>query len=175
MKFDLKMMILSALFTALTAVGAFVKIPINPPITMQFFFISLGAMLLGGYYGSLSQILYVLIGLLIAPIFAGGGGLGYIAKPSFGYILGFIPSAFVIGYISGKVKKKFIYLLLCCMLGTFVDYLFGVPYLAFTMNISFSAAVKIGCLMFLPGDIFKCLIASILAQKIIPQLNISVS
>ncbi|MDP4088404.1 MAG: biotin transporter BioY [Bacillota bacterium] len=171
MKLDLRMMILTALFTALTAIGAFIKIPTSPPITLQFFFIALGAMLLGSLYGSLSQIVYLIIGLCGVPIFTQGGGLQYISYPTFGYLLGFAPAAFVIGYISDRVKGKVPYLFLCCMIGVLLDYAIGVPYLSYSAHLSLRAAFVGGFLVYLPGDILKCIIAALLAQKIIPQLK----
>lgn len=172
MKLNLKMMILAALFTALTAIGAFIKIPLTPPITLQFFFIALGAMLLGKNYGALSQLLYLIIGLFIAPIFASGGGIGYIAKPTFGYIIGFIPAAYIIGWLTNKFNNKKAYLLfLWCFIGVMIDYAIGVPYLQQTLNISFTKALNIGFITFLPGDILKCIIAAVLAQRVLPAIN----
>jgi biotin transport system substrate-specific component len=92
---------LVALLTSLTAMGAFISIPMVPvPITMQSIFVLLSGILLGPILGALSQILYLLIGLMGVPIFSGfSGGINHMFKPSFGFILGFILASFV----SGKV------------------------------------------------------------------------
>ncbi|HOO47090.1 MAG TPA: biotin transporter BioY, partial [Deltaproteobacteria bacterium] len=75
--------------SALTAAGAFIKIPIAPvPITLQNFFVILSGIILGPKAGALSQIVYIIIGLIGLPVFSGGGGPSYIFKPTFGYILG---------------------------------------------------------------------------------------
>lgn len=75
-----------ALFTALIAVGAFIKIPIPVvPFTLQYLFTMLAGILLG----SLSVLAYMILGLIGLPIFSEGGGIGYVFKPSFGYIIGF--------------------------------------------------------------------------------------
>ncbi len=91
MKIKTKDMILVALFTVLTAVGAFIKIPIGPaPITLQYLFTALAGVLLGSFLGSLSQLLYIIIGLFGIPIFTSGGGPSYIFNPTFGYLIGFV-------------------------------------------------------------------------------------
>lgn len=81
-----------AIFTALIAIGAFIQIPVPymDYFTLQFFFVLLAGILLGSKLGGLAVLLYVVIGLLGIPIFAAGGSLAYIVRPSFGYLLGFI-------------------------------------------------------------------------------------
>lgn len=183
MKLDVKMMILTSMFTVLTAVGAFIKIPFGaflPDITLQIFFVALGAVLLGKYYGALAQVLYILIGLAGFPIFTQGGGIGYFVQPSFGYLLGFIPAAFVIGYLSEKFNRKTISVLfVCSMAGILVDYLIGLPYLYFIMSkvldksVNILGLAKTGFLVFLPGDILKSVVASVLGAKIITLLKMA--
>ena len=91
-----------ALFTALIAVGAFIKIPIPVvPFTLQYLFTMLAGILLGSRLGSrlgsLSVLAYMILGLIGLPIFSEGGGIGYVFKPSFGYIIGFCVETFVTG------------------------------------------------------------------------------
>ena len=84
----------TALFAALTAVGAFLKIPLGPSaITLQFFFTAMAGCLLGSGCGALSQLIYVVLGLLGLPIFTAGGGFFRCAAPDFGFLLGFDPRA----------------------------------------------------------------------------------
>ena len=87
------------IFTALTAVGAFISIPIGPvPITLQSFFVLLSGIILGSKKAMFSQITYLLLGLIGFPIFAGfSGGIQTIFKPSFGFIIGYIVAAYVVG------------------------------------------------------------------------------
>ena len=95
------------LFTALIAVGAFIKIPIPVvPFTLQYLFTMMAGLLLGPKLGAMAVTFYMLLGLIGLPIFAEGGGLWYIFKPSFGYIIGFIVGTFVTGYIAEHMKKK---------------------------------------------------------------------
>lgn len=89
-KINTKNLILCALFSALIAVGAFIRIPIPVvPFTLQFLFTMLAGLLIGGKLGFTSVTVYIAMGLLGLPVFADGGGLAYLLKPSFGYIIGF--------------------------------------------------------------------------------------
>ena len=84
-------MILTGLFAALTAVGAFIKVPVPVcPFTLQFLFTTLAGVLLGGKLGACAVGIYVMLGLAGLPIFAGGGGISYVLQPTFGYLIGFI-------------------------------------------------------------------------------------
>ena len=99
-------LVLCALFTALTAVGAFIKIPVPVvPFTLQFLFTMLAGLLLGGRLGAISVGAYAVLGLLGLPIFTEGGGFWYLLKPSFGYILGFIVGAYVTGKMAAKTSN----------------------------------------------------------------------
>ena len=96
-------LIYCALFAALTAIGAFLHFQLfQATITLQFFFTAMAGLLLGAKLGALSQLLYVALGLVGVPIFAAGGGFGYIFNPTFGFLLGLIPTAWVIGKIAEK-------------------------------------------------------------------------
>ena len=91
---DTKTMILCSLFTALVAIGAFIRIPLPVTVfTMQFIFVLLAGLLLGSKRGALSVFMYVLIGFVGFPIVTEGGGPTYLLKPTFGYLLAFILAA----------------------------------------------------------------------------------
>ena len=86
----------TGLFTTLIILGAFIKIPVPViPFTLQFLFVSLAGLLLGAKYGGLSVFIYAALGLAGLPVFTAGGGITYVVFPTFGYIIGFIFSAFV--------------------------------------------------------------------------------
>lgn len=180
MKLSTKDMTLVAMFTGLTAIGAFISIPVGPvPISLQSLFVILSGLILGGKLGALSQIVYIFLGLIGLPIFAGfTGGPQTVMKPSFGFIIGFIFAAYIVGIIvhSGHgVSSKKIWI--GSLVGTIVVYLFGLPYMYYMLNIvmgqglSFEVIVQMGCLLFLPGDFIKFIIASLVAIKILPILN----
>ena len=88
----LRSMVYASLFGALTAIGAFIVVPLQPvPFTLQTFFTALSGVILGGRTAALSQVVYLILGCMGLPVFAGGkAGLGIVLGPTGGYILGFI-------------------------------------------------------------------------------------
>ena len=125
-----KGVIYCGLFTALIAVGAFIKIPIPVvPFTLQYLFTMLAGLLLGSRLGTVSVLSYMLLGLAGLPIFSEGGGLWYVFKPSFGYIIGFAVGTFVTGWIAEHMEKKTIArYLLANLAGLFCVYAVGMIY-----------------------------------------------
>ena len=165
-------LILAALFAALTAVGAFLKIPFPlAAITLQFFFTAMAGTLLGRKYGALSQAVYVLLGLVGVPIFALGGGFSYIFQPTFGFLLGLIPAAWVIGSIA-KRPLTFWRSVIAMLAGLAVLYAIGVPYMALIANgylgkgLTFRQVLKNGMLIYLPGDLLKIAAGSALSRAV---------
>lgn len=180
MNLKVKEMTLVSLFTALTAIGAMISIPIGPaPITLQTIFVLLSGIILGPKLGALSQTIYVLLGLLGLPIFAGfKGGLQVIYSPTFGYLIGFIIASYIIGkiiYSNGGFSRTKIFI--ACTMGTFVISLLGVSYMYYILNVvmgtpsSIGQVAMSGFLLFLPGDILKMIISSVIAIKLIPVLQ----
>lgn len=171
--------VLCALFAALIAIGAFIKIPIPyVPITFQGFFVLLAGFLLGSKYGSISMLLYLAIGLIGFPVFTQGGGLMYVMQPTFGYLIGFAVCAFMAGYFAEKIKvptvgKLFGY----GMLSMVPVYVIGTIYFYFIMNFALQTpmtlwAVLWSCvIVFLPADLLRCLLASWLAKRLLPVLR----
>ncbi len=128
-----------AIFTALIAVGAFIKIPVPPiPFTLQTMFVVLAGLMLGGNMGTASVLLlYMILGLIGIPIFTGGGGIGYVLKPTFGYIIGFCVGAYAIGKISYKNGKLGGYARMFCgfsRIGNYIYGFFGIIYYYFITN-----------------------------------------
>mgnify|MGYP002538725789 CR=1 FL=1 len=162
---------LIALFAALTAVGAFFKIPFAlAAISLQFLFTAMAGVLLGAGYGALSQAVYVLIGLVGGPIFA-RGGFSYIFQPTFGFLLGLIPCAFVIGKLA-KRPLTFWRTALSMLAGLAVLYAIGVPYMALIANgylgkgLSAWQILCKGMLIYLPGDLLKITVGSLLCVAV---------
>ncbi len=172
-------LILIAMFAALTAVGAFIRIPIPiVPFTLQYFFCALGAILLGSKNGALAQILYVFVGLIGIPVFTKGGGPQYILQPTFGYLIGFIVAAFIIGKLTESVRNlTSAKIFFSCLVGLAIIYLFGVIhmyviynfYLGSTMSIF--VAIKIGVIACLPSDLLLSFIISLVGLKITKVLR----
>ncbi|MCR8744571.1 biotin transporter BioY [Romboutsia lituseburensis] len=168
-----------ALFAALTAIGAFINIPLPyVPFTLQFMFCAFAGILLGSKLGMLSQIVYVGIGLIGIPVFTQGGGFGYIFKPTFGYLIGFIIAAFIIGKLTENKEELNIKNILSAVLtGLFCVYLIGVPYLYFINKFYLGntytvyLAVIYGFIMCIGGDFLLSLIIAVVGSKIIPILK----
>lgn len=180
MKLSTKDMTLIAVFTALTAIGAQLSLPTDPvPFTLQVLFCMYSGVLLGSKKGALSQILYVLIGLVGIPVFAGfKGGIQTAMSPTFGYLLGFIVCSYVVGKIIESFKEvNILKLALATISGLLVVYIIGVPYLYLILNkvvnspITFSQAVKTGFSVFIIQDLIKCAIVSVTSLAIIPALK----
>ena len=166
-----------ALFAALTAVGAFIRIPLGySSITLQTFFTAMAGCVLGPWYGALSQLVYVALGLVGLPIFTQGGGIGYLMQPTCGFLIGLIHAAWVIGRIAGR-KPEPKQIVPACLLGYGVLYAIGVPYMALILNtflgkgMGFSAIMWAGMIPFLPGDMIKILCITLLMPPILRQLD----
>lgn len=161
-------LVYTALFAVLTAVGAFLRIPLGvSSITLQFLFTAMAGVLLGPGCGALSQGVYVALGLIGLPIFTTGGGFGYVLQPTFGFLLGLIPAAAIIGAISGKSTSP-LRIALACAAGLAALYAVGVPYMALILNgymwknMSLSALLWAGMIPFLPGDAIKIAVTALL-------------
>ncbi|MBP3475272.1 MAG: biotin transporter BioY [Lachnospiraceae bacterium] len=175
-KITIKEMTLCAIFTALTAVGAFIKIPIpNVPFTLQFLFTMLAGLLLGGRLGAVSVGAYALLGLAGLPIFAEGGGFWYLLKPSFGYIIGFIIGSYVTGKMTEKREHwSFGRILAANFAGLAIVYGMGMIYYYIICNFVIDTPIALWPLFLycfvlaVPGDIFLCFVAALLAKRVKP-------
>lgn len=172
---SLHQMTLTAVFAALTAIGAFLRIPVGfTSFTLQLFFSCMAGLLLGPAWGAASQALYVLLGLAGVPIFTEGGGLMYLAKPTFGFLLGLIPMAFFVGLAARRLRLPlFPRLLLAGLIGLVVLYAVALPYLYLSLGGAWSIGKTLvsGCLIFLPFDLCKLLCAALLGTKLLPRLR----
>ena len=108
MRKNLKTLTLAALFGALVYVATLlIKIPVPVvPFTLQYLFTMLAGLILGPRLGTISVTAYMLLGLAGLPIFTEGGGLWYVLKPSFGYIIGFCIGTYVTGTLAARLKKR---------------------------------------------------------------------
>ncbi len=164
---------LCALFTVLIAVGAIIRIPLPLPVTFQLFFVTLSGLLLGSKLGAVSAGVYMVVGLIGLPVFTQGGGIAYVMQPSFGYIIGFIPAAFLVGFITERKKNPPLKLsLLASFSGLFVTYCVGTVYYYFVLKYAHGVDLGVWVLLtrcfFLvaPGDIVLCFVAAALSGKL---------
>ena len=182
-RWDIKDLTLGGLFTALIAVGAFLKItiPVQPVpmhFTLQFFFVLLAALLLGSKRAFASVITYLVIGLCGLPIFATGGGPAYLLKPTFGFLIGFAAAAFVTGRVYEISKStSFFWLLFSAFWGLLADYACGMIYFYVCSNFVLGVSVGwklvvINCFLLTVGeDFILCILAAVLAKRLIPILG----
>lgn len=173
-----KGVIYCGLFTALIAVGAFIKIPIPVvPFTLQYLFTMLAGLLLGSRLGTLSVFSYMLLGLAGLPIFSEGGGIWYVFKPSFGYIIGFAVGTFVTGWIAEQMEKKTITrYLIANLAGLFCVYAIGMIYYYIICNFVIDTPIAVGPLFLycfvlaVPGDIALSILGAVVAKRVRPVL-----
>lgn len=158
-----------SVFTILTAVGAFIYIPLpfTPvPLTMQVFFVLLSGGIMGRK-AAVSQILYLAIGTAGLPVFSGAaGGAVRLLGPTGGYLVGFVAAAYVVGWMIEKKRDSFGMVLLAMLTGLSVIYLFGSIRLMAYAGTDIMSTMKLGVLPFLLGDVIKISIAAPLAWKL---------
>ncbi|GAB6168898.1 biotin transporter BioY [Clostridium carnis] len=172
-------LVLMSMFAALTAIGAFIRIPLPVvPFTLQYFFCALGAITLGAKRGALAQILYVAIGLIGLPVFTKGGGPQYIFQPTFGYLVGFIVGAYIIGKVTERIKKLNIKnLFMASVLGLVAIYVFGCVHMYVIYNFYLGqamgvwTAISVGVISFLASDLTLAFIISLVGVKVVPLLR----
>jgi biotin transport system substrate-specific component len=167
--------LLSALFSGLLIVGAFIRIPLPPvPITLQTLFILLAGMLLGRKLAVGATIVYLFLGAVGLPVFTGGGGLAAMLGPTGGFLFGFLLASFAAGTIAdlgrkenGKIQLP--YLITAAIVGSLAVYLIGIPWLKFNLGLSWTKAFAAGMLPFIPGDLIKSAVSVLLGIALGPR------
>jgi len=158
---------------ALTAVGAYIYVPVGPvPIVLTTLFVLLSGLLLGSRWGLASMALYLLVGAIGMPVFAGGrGGFPHFFGPTGGYLFGYALSAWVTGVVSERFRGIFLAEVFAVIAGSVSIYLVGVPWLKVVTQISWTKALMLGMVPFLIGDALKASVALILARAVRPILE----
>lgn len=167
-------LVFSALFAALFIVFSFVKITIGLnliPFTLQSFALMLAGGLLGARYGFYSIFVVVLLAALGLPLLHGEGGISYVLGGTGGFIVMFPIGTLLIGFTSQRIRGKgvsaFILLFLAMyVLGSLLLFVTGVPWLAYSADMSFSKAMTLACYPFLVPDLLKALVASAIVISI---------
>jgi biotin transport system substrate-specific component len=178
MNFKTKDIILVALFAALTAIGGRISFTIYlVPLTLQLFFCLFAGMLLGSKLGMTSQLVYVLLGLLGVPVFANGGGPSYVLNPTFGYLIGFIISAYTMGKIVESLKEiSLTKMIIATSAGFTISYAIGIPYFYLIYNfyigkpLPFITSVTM-MIPYMIKDIALASIVALTAWKVLPLLR----
>jgi biotin transport system substrate-specific component len=150
--------------SALVALSAqlVIRLPFSPvPITGQTFAVLLVGFVLGSQRGALSLALYLLEGIMGLPVFAGGGaGLPWLFGPSGGYLLGFVLAAGLVGGLAERgFDRKFFTTMIAFACGMLAIYIIGALWLS--NYTGWQASLQTGVLPFLPGDLFKAILAAL--------------
>ncbi len=170
-------LILCAIFAALTGVtaGIIIPLPFTPvPMTLATLAVMLTGGLLGSKYGSVSMIVYVLLGAFGAPVFGGyTGGFDKILGPTGGYIIGYILTAFITGIIIEKINKKnsFYINIVAMAIGLSLCYILGTIWFMISTNTPLWTSLIACVFPFLIGDLLKIMAGAVLIKKLRPVLH----
>jgi biotin transport system substrate-specific component len=169
----LRMLVLASLMAALTAVGAYIHVPIGPvPIVLSTLFVLLSGLLLGSHWGMASMGLYLLVGAIGIPVFAGGkGGFAHFFGPTGGYLLGYVLASWITGFISERSRGLLVLDIFAVLVGSLTIYSLGVPWLKMVTQMSWPKTLVVGVVPFLIGDAIKASVAIILARSVRPVLK----
>lgn len=161
-------MIVIALFAALTAVFSQISIPIGPvPINLALFAVFTAGGLLGIGRAVMSQLIYLLVGMVGVPVFSGfRGGFAVLAGPTGGYIIGYIIAAFAIALMLKLLGKKIYTVVLSIIVGIALCYAFGTAWFVVSTGTGILEALMICVVPFLVGDAAKTLAATFLIMRL---------
>ena len=169
-KIKTKQMVLIALMTAVTCVLGPLSIPLpfSPvPISLTNFAIFLAIFVLGMKNGTISFIIYLLLGAVGVPVFSSfRGGLQVLAGPTGGYLIGFIFLALIMGFALDHFNRKLVPTIIGMIIGMAVCYAFGTVWLAKLLSLSFKEGLMMGVIPYLAGDAAKIIIAAIVGPKL---------
>ena len=169
-KIRTKQMVLIALMTAVTCVLGPLSIPLpfSPvPISLTNFAIFLAIFVLGMKSGTISFIIYLMLGAVGFPVFSSfRGGFQVLAGPTGGYLIGFIFLALIMGFALDHFDRKLVPTIIGMIIGMAVCYAFGTVWLAKLLSLSFKEGLMMGVIPYLPGDAAKIIIAAIVGPKL---------
>lgn len=159
-------------FAVIMAICSWISIPAAVPFTLQTFGVFIAVGVLGGKRGSLSVLVFILLGAIGIPVFANfSGGIGVLAGPTGGYIIGFLFSALLMWAMEKLPGKKSVMQIVSMIAGLIVCYAFGTVWFVIVygrMNgpIGFTAALASCVVPFIIPDIIKIALAYVLSRKL---------
>lgn len=164
---------LAAVFAAFTAVGAHISIPLPMlSITLQTLFVMLAGMTLPRREAGLALLCYILMGLFGLPVYTSGGGLAYIFKPSFGFVLSFCPGAMLAAWYMARGKRSYWRAVVAGLLALAVIYGIGLAYYWLMSTLYLGKTVELRSMLLycfllpLPGDFVSCGLAAAAAVRL---------
>lgn len=175
MKLTTHDLVLCALCAAVTCILAPISIPLagEVPVSLATFAVLLSGILLGAKLGALSQIVYVLLGSVGVPVFAGWtGGIGITLGVTGGYIIGYIPMALIAGLLyhlygrNASGVRKYAAMFVSMFLATAVLYILGTAWFIVQTHMTLAASLAACVIPFLPGDLIKIIAVMLVAPPI---------
>lgn len=155
------------LFAALIAVCAWISIPMTVSFTLQTCAVCLTAGLLGWKRGTLTVLVYILLGMVGLPVFTGfKSGIAAVTGPTGGYIVGFIFTALIVGLAADRLGKRLWANILFMAIGILVCYLFGTVWFMIAYKVTFVSAMTTCVIPFLIPDAVKIAVAAILVNRL---------
>ncbi len=155
------------LFAALIAVCAWISIPMTVSFTLQTCAVCLTAGLLGWKRGTLTVLVYILLGMVGLPVFTGfKSGIAAVTGPTGGYIVGFIFTALIVGLAADRLGKRLWANILFMAIGILVCYLFGTVWFMIAYKVTFVSALTTCVIPFLIPDAVKIAVAAILVNRL---------
>lgn len=168
----LKMMIVAALFAAIIAIAAQIIINIPPvPFSLMTIAVMLTATILGAKYGTLAVAVYVLMGVIGIPVFAGmKAGFGVVLGPTGGYIVAIIPAALFVGWYLGNFGHTKVQAIIANMIAVLIILVLGSIWLKVAADLPWNGAFKGGMIPFILPDLTKAIVAAIIGILIRSRL-----
>ncbi|HTX72446.1 MAG TPA: biotin transporter BioY [Rectinemataceae bacterium] len=162
--------VLACLFAALIAAGAYIAIPLpgTPvPIVLQNFFILLAALVLEPLWSLVAVLIYLALGAAGLPVFSGGaGGLARFVGPTGGYLGAYPIAVLLAGLVAHRGKRGAVKDAVALVLASILIYALGVSWLKESLNATWTTAIALGLLPFLPGDVLKIVAAVLLGRRL---------
>ncbi len=169
-----KDMVFTAMFAALIAVCSIISIPIGEvPVTLQTFAVCLTAAMLGWKRGTLAVFIYILLGAIGVPVFAGmSGGIGILAGPTGGYIIGFILTSLIVGFAADRRGRKALPLAIAMVAGVLACYVTGTIWFMVVTGMGLVESLMLCVVPFLLFDAAKIALAVLLSNRLSKVVNL---
>ena len=167
-------MVFTAMFAAVIALCSIIAIPVGEiPVTLQTLAVCLTAAVLGWKRGVLSVFIYILLGAAGLPVFSGmQGGLGVLAGPTGGYIVGFLATAFIVGFTAERYGRRALPLALSMAAGVIACYAVGSVWFTVVMKCGIAQTMLTCVIPFLIPDAVKIALAVFLSRRLIKVINV---
>ncbi len=159
----------TALMAAVISVLAPIAIELSGgvPVSLATLVVMLAGGLLGSRYGTLAVLIYILLGMIGMPVFAGySSGAHIVFGMTGGYILGYLPLAYITGWFAEHYGTNIQSIVSGTLLGNLVLYILGTLWFMFVTKMGLTASLAACVIPFLPGDLIKIVVLCILVPRL---------